>query len=92
MKPRSETFLDIFKEKMCVSKTSEMTERQLLAHPENRIVIGEASNKVGKLCASQATKNVFEEGYTKHTGMEKRQMNEGQKRNIFRHNQAKQSN
>ena len=42
--------------KNCVSKTNEMTERQLSAHTENRIVVGEASNKIGKLCASQATK------------------------------------
>ena len=77
---------------MCISKTSESTKRQLCAQAENKMVGGEAGNKISKLCAGHATKNVLgvvPPSLCGHTGMEKRQEEEAQKRNIFRHVQTK---
>ena len=64
IKPRSETLSDMFKIKMCVSETSELTKRQLSAQTENKMVDGGAGDKISKLCADQATKNVLEDGST----------------------------
>ena len=47
---------------MCINKTSESTKRQLYAQTENKIVGGEAGNKISKLCAGQATENVLSDG------------------------------
>ena len=47
---------------MCVSKVSELTKRELCAQTENKMVDGKASNEISKLCANQATKNVWEDG------------------------------
>ena len=49
---------------MCINKTSESTKRQLYAQTENKIVGGEAGNKISKLCAGHATKIVLEDGST----------------------------
>ena len=68
MKLGNETFSDIFKPKqMCMSKTSELTERQLSTQTENKMVGGQTGNKIKKLCAGQATKNVLEDGPTEPT-------------------------
>ena len=56
-------FRHILTEK-CVSKTSELTERQLSVQTENKMAGGKASNKISKLCTSQVTKNVLEDGST----------------------------
>ena len=47
---------------MCVSETSELTKKQWSAQIENKMVAGEVGNKISKLCASQVTKNVLEDG------------------------------
>ena len=75
---------------MCASETNELTKRQLSAQTENKMVGGKTGNKISKLCAGQATKNVLEDGSTEPVwahwaGTEKRQMDEAQKRNLFRH-------
>ena len=49
---------------MCVSETSELTERQLTAQTENGMVGGETGIKISKLCAGHATKIVLEDGST----------------------------
>ena len=49
---------------MGVSETSELTERQLSAQTENKMIGGEVGDEISKLCASQATKNVLEDGST----------------------------
>ena len=49
---------------MCISKTSELAERQLYAQNENKMVVDEAGNTITKLCTGQATKNVLEDGST----------------------------
>ena len=49
---------------MGISKTSELTERQLSAQTENKMISGEVGDEISKLCASQATKNVLEDGST----------------------------
>ena len=77
---------------MCVSETSEPIERQLSAQTKNKMVGGKAGNKISKLCAGQATKNICRMALLSlygHTEMEKRLVDEVQKRNIFRHNQRK---
>ena len=51
------------------------------AQTENKMVGGKTGNKISKLYAGQATKNVLEDGME----TEKRQMDEAQKRNLFRH-------
>ena len=45
---------------MCIIKTSELTKRQLYAQTENKMVDGEAGNKISKLCTGQETKYVLE--------------------------------
>ena len=83
IKPRSETLSDMFKIKMCVSETSELTKRQLSAQTENKMVGGGAGDKISKLCAGQATKMCWRMALPSlygHTGMEKRLMDEVQKR------------
>ena len=47
-----------------MSKVSELTKRQLYAQTKNKMVGGEAGNEIRKLCASQVTKNVLEDGST----------------------------
>ena len=49
---------------MCVSETSELTERQLSAQTEKKMVDGKAGIKISKLCAGQVTKNVLEDAST----------------------------
>ena len=49
---------------MCISKVSELTKRQLYAQTKNKMVGGEAGDEIRKLCASQATKNMLEDGST----------------------------
>ena len=49
---------------MGVSETSELTERQLSAQTENKMIGGEVGDEISKLCASQVTKNVLEDGST----------------------------
>ena len=54
---------------MCVSKTSELTERQLYTQTGNKMVGGKAGDKISKLCTGQATKNVLEDGSTEPMGV-----------------------
>ena len=60
-------FRHILTEK-CVSKTSELTEKQLSVQTENKMAGGKASNKISKLCTSQATKNVLVDGSAEPVG------------------------
>ena len=49
---------------MCLSETSALTNRQLTAETENKMVGGKAGNEIRKLRAGQVTKNVLEDGST----------------------------
>ena len=43
--------------KLCAGETSELTERQLSTQTGNKMVSGEVSCEISKLCTSQVTKN-----------------------------------
>ena len=45
-----------------IGETSELAERQLSAQTENKMIGGKVVDEISKLCASQGTKNVLEDG------------------------------
>ena len=55
--------------------------------------VGEVGNAISEFCVRHATENVLVNGSAEplwgHTGLGKRQMDEAQKQNIFRHVQTK---